>query len=100
MTPAWAFCEGATGATVRWARYLLAGLTLSCDRIDGIVGPVTSTAGGHFQRDSYRTVDGVPGRRMSRAPGRLMPADPVRGRGAAAPPPCCSRPPGHQEEPR
>ena len=29
MTPAPAICEGATGATVGWAQYLLAGLTLS-----------------------------------------------------------------------
>ena len=86
MTPARAICEGATGATVRWARYLLAGLTLSCDRIDGIVGPVAKTAGGQFQRGSYLTVDGVPGRRICGPPGRLRPADPVRGRSAPAPP--------------
>ena len=92
MTPAPAICGGATGATVGWAQYLLAGLALSCNRIDGIVGPVTKTAAGHFRRGSHRTVGGVPGRRMSRPPGRLMPADPVRGRGAPAPPPCCPGP--------
>jgi hypothetical protein len=46
MTPAPAICEGATGATVRWAQYLLAGLTLSCNQIDGIFGPVTKTPPG------------------------------------------------------
>jgi len=46
MTPAPAICEGATGATVRWAPYLLVGLTLSCNQIDGIFGPVTNTAAG------------------------------------------------------
>ena len=115
MTPAPAICEGATGVRVRWARYLLAGLTLSYNQIDGIVGPVAKTAAGQFQRDSYLTVDGVPGRRMSRPPGRLMPADPAaaavrsrrRHRALAPPPPCAPaaatvlpRTPDHQEEPR
>jgi hypothetical protein len=40
MTHAPAICEGATGATVRWAQYLLAGLTLSCNQVDVIFGPV------------------------------------------------------------
>jgi hypothetical protein len=44
---------------------------LSYNQIDGIFGPVTNTAAGQFQRGSYLTVDGVPGRRMSRPPGRL-----------------------------
>ena len=92
MTTAPAIGEGATGVTVRWAQCLLASLTLSYHHIDGISGPVTRTAAGHFQRGSYLTVDGVPGRRMSRPPGRLVPADPVRGRGAPAPPPCCPGP--------
>lgn len=47
MTPAPAICESATGATVRWAQYLLAGLTLSYNQIDAIFGPVTRTVGGN-----------------------------------------------------
>ena len=84
--------EGATGVTVRWAPYLLAGLPLSRNQVDGIFGPVTGTAAGQFQRGRYLTADSVPGRRMSRPPGRLMLADPVRGRSAPAPPPGCPGP--------
>jgi len=98
MTPAPAICEGVTGATVRWAPYLLVGPTLSCNQIDGIFGPVTNTAAGHFQRDSHRTVGGVPGRRMSRPPGRSCPRarSPQCARAATVLP----RTPDHQEEPR
>ena len=99
MTPAPAICGGATGATVGWAQYLLAGLALSCNRIDGIVGPVTKTAAGHFRRGSHRTVGRVPGRRMSR---RLAGSCPLT-RSAAAVRPRRHRAapaPDHQEEPR
>ena len=58
--------------------------TLSYDQIDGIFGPVTRTAAGQFQRGSYLTVDGVPGRRMSRLAGDAR--CPGRSRSAAAPP--------------
>jgi peptidoglycan hydrolase-like protein with peptidoglycan-binding domain len=53
--------EGATGATVAWAQYLLVRRTLSCNQIDGNFGPVTKTAVEQFQRDSGLAADGVIG---------------------------------------
>jgi peptidoglycan hydrolase-like protein with peptidoglycan-binding domain len=53
--------EGATGADVRWAQYLLVRLTLSDTQIDGIFGPVTKTAVEEYQQSNNLTVDGIVG---------------------------------------
>src|SRR5436305_12347054 len=53
--------EGATGATVRWAQYLLVRRTLSDNQIDGVFGPVTKRAVEEFQRSAHLTVDGIVG---------------------------------------
>ncbi len=53
--------EGATGANVRWAQYLLVRRTLSYNQIDGIFGPVTKTAVEQFQGPAGLAVDGVVG---------------------------------------
>ena len=53
--------EGATGATVRWAQYLLVRRGLTDKEIDGIFGPKTKAAVEQFQRDSKITVDGIVG---------------------------------------
>jgi peptidoglycan hydrolase-like protein with peptidoglycan-binding domain len=61
MTTPPTIAEGATGATVRWAQYLLVRRTLSYQQIDGIFGPVTKAAVEQFQKDSMITVDGIVG---------------------------------------
>jgi peptidoglycan hydrolase-like protein with peptidoglycan-binding domain len=53
--------EGSTGATVRWAQYLLVRRTLSYNQIDGIFGPVTKAAVEEFQKYSGLAVDGIVG---------------------------------------
>ncbi len=70
--------QGATGATVSWAQYLLVRRTLSDNQIDGIFGPVTKTAVEQFQSQSGLTADGVVGPNTWAALGRWSGAtDPV-----------------------
>lgn len=60
MSPA-TISEGSTGATVRWAQYLLVRRTLSDNQIDGIFGPVTKRAVEEFQQSAHLAVDGIVG---------------------------------------
>jgi peptidoglycan hydrolase-like protein with peptidoglycan-binding domain len=53
--------EGATGATVRWAQYLLVHKGLSYNQIDGDFGAGTKTAVESFQRSNHLSVDGIVG---------------------------------------
>ena len=56
--------EGATGATVRWAQYLLVRRTMSDNQIDGIFGPVTRSAWAlpvHAAGQVLADLCGVPG---------------------------------------
>jgi peptidoglycan hydrolase-like protein with peptidoglycan-binding domain len=53
--------EGATGATVEWAQYLLVRRTMSDNQIDGVFGPVTKSAVEKFQQSDNLTVDGIVG---------------------------------------
>jgi peptidoglycan hydrolase-like protein with peptidoglycan-binding domain len=60
-TPPPTISQGATGAIVKWAQYLLVRRTLSDNQIDGVFGPVTTAAVEQFQRDSHLAIDGIVG---------------------------------------
>ena len=53
--------EGATGATVRWAQYLLVNRGLTYSQIDGDFGAATKAAVEKFQRGRKLSVDGIVG---------------------------------------
>jgi murein L,D-transpeptidase YcbB/YkuD len=61
MTTHPTIAQGATGADVRWAQYLLVRRVLSYEQIDGIFGAVTTNAVKEFQASRGLTVDGIIG---------------------------------------
>jgi peptidoglycan hydrolase-like protein with peptidoglycan-binding domain len=74
--------QGATGANVSWAQYLLVRRTLSYNQIDGIFGPVTKTAVEQFQGPAGLAVDGVVGPNTWAALGGDGPEPPTLSQGS------------------